>query len=353
MNAIAPTDHSAEHAIVAAALAALGDIVPIDGKLLLDGRKNGLAITLKAGNKTLNYLCVVKGKIDRIATLVDLRARAVLGHQTILVCETLSSALGEQCRRLSIQFIDTAGNAYLDDGQGVLIYVVGRKPEHSSNSVRRDTTVTPAQLKLMFGALAEPALLNASYRDIADAVGIATGTIAKAFDTLETAGLIATTATRTRLIRAPERMLSEWAMGYLHRLRPRLEKYRFTSDKTIDPGWWTPENRMSAWGGEQAAALVTRHLKPASTTIYMRVISPKVLAGMVKTFHLRADPNGSIEVVKAFWNMDKFADSFPTVPLHLIYADLLETNDPRNLAVAELIVPKVIEHVHNAQGQAA
>ena len=69
---------------------------------------------------------------------------------------------------------------------------------------------------------------------------------------------------------------------------------------------------------------------------------------MVKRLRLRGDPNGPIEVVQAFWNMDFFFENFPTVPLHLIYADLLGSNDSRNLLVAKQIYKQVIEHVHHS-----
>ena len=47
--------------------------------------------------------------------------------------------------------------------------------------------------------------------------------------------------------------------------------------------------------------------------------------------------------------MDYFAESFPTVPLDLVYADLLGTHDPRNFTVARQIAREVIDHVNNAK----
>lgn len=358
--------HQVDQSIIIAALAALREASGVDGELL-NQAQGGPTIMLRAAGKALRYTCDVKQKIDRFATLSDLHARSVLHDGALLICGPLTSAMAERCRQLGMQFIDTAGNAYLNDGKGFLIYIEGRKSAQT-NSARRDATVTPAVLRLMFGALAQPSLLNAPYRDIAKAVGISIGAIAKAFDTLEAAGFIGTTATGARMIRTPERMLSEWATGYLQRLRPQLEKYRFTAPQPSDiVSAWTPEYRVSAWGGEPAAAIASSsglpdtiaeaikagHLKPATYTLYMESVHSKVLSELVRSCRLRADPNGPIEIVKAFWNMDRFADAFPTVPLHLIYADLLETNDPRNLAVAQLIAQKVVNHVHNAQGQTA
>ena len=349
----ASAETSTDHSVISSALSAVKRSAGIDGKLL-EFRQDGAVVSLHLAGKSTNYVCTVKRKIDRAAVLLDLRARARPGSKALLVCMSMSSAMVEQCRQLSIQFIDAAGNAYLDNGRGLYVYIAGLKSEQTVSALRRDATITPSALRVMFAVLAEPALLNAAYRDLAAVAGISIGGIGKAFDTMEAAGFIGTIASTERRIRDPERMLSEWATGYLQRLRPSLEKYRFSATGPLELGTaWKPQQAISAWGGEWAAAYVTSHLKPATCTIYAAAPSPKLIADLVKQFRLRADPDGPIEIVKAFWRMDRLIDFFPTVPLHLIYADLLETNDPRNLTVAELIAKKVIKHVHDAQGQAA
>jgi hypothetical protein len=149
-------------------------------------------------------------------------------------------------------------------------------------------------------------------------------------------------------------MLSEWATGYMSRLRPKLRKFRFSS---ANPSHfhmgWDAQLRVSAralWGGEVAAEKITKHLNPATFSIYLDMEKePSALPDMVRQFQLRADPRGPIEVVQPFWNTDYFAESFPTVPLHLVYADLLGTNEPRNLSLASQIARDVIKHVHDSQ----
>ncbi len=111
--------------------------------------------------------------------------------------------------------------------------------------------------------------------------------------------------------------------------------------------------RISAWGGEVAAEIISGHLTPATLTMYMELDDLRNVSDHVKRFKLRAEPQGPIEIVEAFWNMDCFTNSFPTVPLHLVYADLLATNDARNLVVAKQIYQKVIDHVHRSQDEAA
>lgn len=347
-----PGGVSPETQLIEASLRRLQASTGIVGMLVSEDRINDCKVCLQVAGRSLQYACEVKQAVDRFAILDDLKARSILNEATILVCPALTDALAMRCQSLGIQFIDAAGNAYITDGAGILISVIGRKIEKEARRLQaRDAGMTPAMLRILFGALAEPSMLNAPYREICAAVQVSTGAIAKAFEALEARGLVAVTPGGTRLIRSPDIAMSEWATGYLHRLRPKLQKFRFVSDRADAlRQTWCPAYRESAWSGEVAAESITQHLNPASCTIYMD-LDTDALKQVVKTYRLKADPSGDIEIIHPFWNMDRFADSFPTVPWHLVYADLLETQDARNLAVADQIFQRAVANVHASQGQ--
>jgi hypothetical protein len=331
------------------ALEGLRTSTGIVGKLLRHNDRADARISIDIAGKSLQYDCEIKQTIDRFSTLEDLKVRSAVDQSTILVSRPLTSALATRCHELGIQFIDTAGNAYLTDREGVLIMVTGRKSATASLDTPRDSTITPAVLRMIFGFLADPSKLNAPYREISLAVQVSTGAITNAFATLEGRGFIATRPDGTRFIRSPDLLLSEWAAGYMQRIRPKLQKYRFSAPNPHDL-WhqWNPQLRMSAWGGEAAAEIITQHLNPSTFTIYMDMHDASEINELVKRFRLRADPHGQIEILQPFWNMDQFAESFPTVPLHLIYADLLGSRDSRNLKVAQDIYKRAIDHVLSA-----
>ena len=318
---------------------------------VVHSKRGDVSIALAVAGKSLDYIGTLKPRIDRFQMLNDLKAQSSYNGATLLICHALTEAMASRCRELDIQFVDSAGNAYITDGGGVLVYVAGRKAKGGAFLPAPEATITPAAIRMMFGFLADPSLMNAPYAKIAVSVQVSTGSIATVFETLQTRGLIGTTPSGKRLIVSPEQFLSEWAIGYTSRLRPKLKKFRFSE---ANPGalgrQWSPGARedASAWGGEVAAEIHTMHLNPATYTIYMDMEEDSsLLAELVKEYRLRADPHGPIEVVQPFWNMDYFNDSFPTVPLHLIYADLLGTQDPRNISVAKQIAQAVIKHVHD------
>jgi hypothetical protein len=61
---------------------------------------------------------------------------------------------------------------------------------------------------------------------------------------------------------------------------------------------------------------------------------------------MRLDPNGNTEVLQAFWNLpadEKYAEV--VLPL-LAYADLMATEDGRNLETPRLIYQQFLEPIH-------
>jgi hypothetical protein len=140
------------------------------------------------------------------------------------------------------------------------------------------------------------------------------------------------------------RLLEEWVTTFPIRLRPKLNPRRF---RAPDPGWWEQARLPDGarWGGEVAAARLTDHLKPAAATIYLEPAKTReALATLVPEHRLRADPQGTVEVLDAFWKLPEQGTPGDLVPPLLVYADLMATLDPRNLEVARRIREQYIEH---------
>jgi hypothetical protein len=135
----------------------------------------------------------------------------------------------------------------------------------------------------------------------------------------------------------PERMLEEWVTHYPITLRPKLNLGRFRAD---------PERLLATdlarqkayWGGEPAAAKLTRYLKPLHFTIY----TGEPIAKLIAACRMRAEENGNVEILEKFWNFDEKGDTPDVVPPVLAYADLLATHDGRNAEAARIIYDQQI-----------
>ncbi len=102
------------------------------------------------------------------------------------------------------------------------------------------------------------------------------------------------------------------------------------------------------WGGEIAAQRLTNYLKPATCTLYIEPKQDdpqpaKALTRFVATNRLRADAQGDVEILDAFWNLPANTNYPDVVPPILAYTDLIATLDPRNIEVAKLIREKYVD----------
>jgi len=102
-------------------------------------------------------------------------------------------------------------------------------------------------------------------------------------------------------------------------------------------------NYGAQWGAEVAAEKLTGYLRPHALTIYLhKEQGQKNLTRMVAEHKLRADAQGDIEILDAFWEFEDEKPMPETVQPLLAYADLIATLDPRNLEAAKLINDRYI-----------
>jgi hypothetical protein len=268
---------------------------------------------------------------DRFAMPALIKAHADKSREPVLlVAPFISRQIAERCRELHLPFIDTAGNAYLER-PGLLIYVSGQtKP--ADNQTDDFRALNPAGLQIVFVLASQPALLQTTYRTIGARAGVALGSVGPVMKDLESRGYVRFGKRPDRRLLDPERMIQEWATHYPVALRPKLNPRRFQAD---------PERlrqldlvRYNAyWGGEPAAEKLTHYLKPAQFTIYVREPVVKLAAAA----RMRADAAGNLEILDAFWNLERDRDLPDVVPPVLAYADLVATNDGRNAEAARII----------------
>ena len=121
--------------------------------------------------------------LQRLATMAP-------DHKPIFITAYVNPKQGQELKERGIAFIDTVGNAYIQAGQ-VYVYIRGNRPEEPIGIPRQATSVFQATgLRVLFGFLHNPALLNANYRDIARATGVAHGTVGWVLTDLREAGYL-------------------------------------------------------------------------------------------------------------------------------------------------------------------
>jgi hypothetical protein len=291
---------------------------------------------------TEQYAVEVKN-VDRFETLQQVRALwpRQAKPRLMIAAPYVTVQAAQRCREMDLYFADTAGNVFLQ-GEGLHLYVVGRRKTPELEAGQEGKTTNPAGLKLVFTLLCKPDLLNGTYREIALAGRVALGTVGPVMKELETRSHLAPVTdgarARRKFLDAP-RLVQEWVAVYPTILRPKLHRRKFLAPHM----GWTKRLDLRAyharWGGEVAANRLLHHLEPQTATIYTQDTAKRLIAEQ----RMRADATGDVEILDVFWNADQVPAVDDVVPPLLAYADLTGTTDGRNLDAAKMIYERLLE----------
>ncbi len=257
----------------------------------------------------------------------------------ILVADYITLGIGNTLQQAGIQFIDGTGNAYINQ-PSVFICSRGNKPEKNKRIYKPGKAFQKGGLKVILAFLQNNDLINQPYRTIAEEAGIALGAVGEVIRDLQQSGYLGkATSQRKRAITNRQQLLQRWADTYPYWLR---EKHYIGTFTTNDPLWWQkicPEDFGAQWGGEVAAAKYTGYLNPKDALVY---IPRQNMALFMKAAKLRKvkpheEPDFLVKLFEPCWPI---ADNIDLAPPVIVYADLLETGDPRNLETANKLYEK-------------
>lgn len=275
-----------------------------------------------------------KHRVDRAAILHGAQAQIQrFTNEGLLITPYLAPELAHQCQIMGLPFLDAAGNAFLR-AEGLYVLVAGQKPDKALLRIEKPMRAFDRTgLRVVFALLAAPDLLQAPYRDLAKAAGVALGTVGWILTDLREHGYLVDIKGGRRWIDR-QRAIQAWTTNYPLRLRQRLHVRHFAAK---DDNWWEtakPEAFGGYWGGEVAAAKLHDDLTPKTVTVYL----PEDRKDFLAKHRLRADPQGPIEVLDIFWDFPHTPDIPKGIaPPLLVHADLLNIGDPRTLEEARRI----------------
>jgi len=294
-------------------------------------------VILAYEQKKYRYAVEIKA-IDRLAGLGLVKAQMEqCPLPWLLAAPYITVEIAEQCRAMGIQFIDAVGNAYLK-ADGLYIYITGQKRALKDVPAAKYRATTATGMRVVFALLCRPDLLNAPYRDIAAAAGVALGTVGWVFFALQDRGHLLMDKRKGRQFVDVRRVIEEWVLNYPVKLRPRLRAQRFHAPAA---DWWKKiplEKYTARFGGEVAGDILTKYRNPGEVTIYL----PGDPDRLIIDNRLAADPKGEVEILEQFWHFNPENNENQTVPPLLVYADLMATQDTRNHEVAKLVYERYI-----------
>ena len=330
-----------EHEILEKALAALPRITGVRGHTT-EAWPHRMAcgdalVEIKAAQRTYPFVAEIKN-VRHFATIGLVKEHLACTKrrvQPLLVVPYMTRALAEHCREVKLPFIDTAGNAYLE-APGLMVYVTGEPRPADLQEDAQYRTFTVAGMKIVFAMLCQLELPDATYRDIARAAGVALGAVGPVVRDLENRGFLVQREAKT--LTNKQKLLEEWATRFPEILRPKLRPRRYQADHDRLLALELKGHHLY-WGGETAGQRLTGYLKPERFTLYIAGDEKPLLTQA----RMRLDPKGNTEILQAFWNLPADERYPDVVPPLLAYADLIATQNGRNLETARLIYDKFLK----------
>lgn len=265
----------------------------------------------------------------------------------LLVADYVNPNMADRLRGAGIQFIDAAGNAYLNE-RPFFVFVKGNRPDSLSASPRKPSRAFNASgLKLIFSFLTDPDLVGQSYRKMAEASGVSLGAIGWVLNDLKDKGYVREHGKKgSRSLESAMELFDRWVETYPEKLLPELGMGLFQAKSEVPWKEIRPEAFGGCWGGEVAASFLDDFLSPAQGTIYLPRDKLKNLVmehRLRKASETMANTSQVLQVYEKFWHYDpdNLHQNSGVAPDILVYADLVASGEPRNLEAAERLYGKI------------
>ncbi|BES69580.1 type IV toxin-antitoxin system AbiEi family antitoxin [Marinobacter nanhaiticus D15-8W] len=318
-----------------------------DGKTST-GRDIGVDALLTLRPQNIQYNAQLKRWAQQANTGALIAQLNKLPEPSLLVADFINPNMADRLRESGVQFIDAAGNTYLN-GNGLHIFIKGHRPLSAlSMSPKATRAFNASGLKLVLCFLVDPDLVGQTYRAIAAAAGVSLGTIGWVINDLKAQGYIGERGkTKERRLKRPLALLDRWVEGYPEILLPSMELGWFQTPYQFPWKEIQASEFGGRWSGEVGAYLFDPYLSPARGKLYL---PRERLKDVVLRHRLRKKSDGlqgesdTICIVEKFWHLtgQSACSNNPEVaPDILVYADLVATGDPRNLESAERLYGRI------------
>lgn len=255
-------------------------------------------------------------------------------NEWLIISQYISKPQRDILKSNKINYLDSSGNCFIHYHE-ILVFIDNQKAQEQ-RVTKSNKLFTEKGMRLVYALLLNKELINYNYRQISKEVNIALGTVGKLLNELEQEGFILTMK-NGRVLRNEVLLFDKWATAYGSTLRPHLfqKRLRFVNREDL-LNWKNIHLKNAYWGGEPAAYLLDKYLKPAEFVVY----SEKTTTQLMKELKLVPDIGGEVLLMLPPLpnaTEDKIADPF------LIYAELINSKDSRCLEAAQRIKEKYID----------
>lgn len=287
----------------------------------------------------VEYCFILKSQLQ-MSMLPKLLEQKMHYPDLILMAQEIPEKIKIVLREHQFDYIEANGNMFLKLPKKYIF--IENKTQKVTSPKNKDQAFTKKGLIVVFHLLSAPELVNETQRGIAQVTSTSLDTVNKVFLSLRAQGFIRKRNEKEFRLDQKRNLFLKWIDAFEQKLKPSLlvGRYRFQGPEK-ERAWHEIElHDNSFWGGEPGADLLTNYLVPAVFQLY----STETKMDLMKNYRFIPDPKGNIYVHVPFGG--NLVTVKRTNPL-LVYADLVNSGDHRNLEVAqkveELYVQKILE----------
>lgn len=296
------------------------------------GRHDGLLHLRYAGHEVDYFVQIKKRVTEKSVPLIGASSAGQEGGHILVLTDYVNHATAESFRNHGIEFIDSAGNIFLNRPP-LYVYVSGRKRKQPVERSAR--AFRSSGLKLIFLLIKNPEVVNWSYRNIAEASGNALGSVGEVIKDLRSMGFIRVAGKGVKRLERYSELISRWETHYAEDLRPKLIKGRFriAGGKSIEALFESikaikSDNKILV-GGELGASLLLKELRPEKAALHVSDELSKLSAQM----RLIPDESGPVTILNTFGRANQYeafqSEMYSLADPLLIHAEVLLGNSER------------------------
>ncbi|PRZ00573.1 hypothetical protein BY457_10587 [Marinilabilia salmonicolor] len=257
-----------------------------------------------------------------------------INEPIVIFADHIFPKIKKTLRDKNIPYIEANGNIYLNQ-LNTFLFVDTQRPIATAKKTG-NRAFTKTGLKVVFHLLRHKQDINLTQRQLAERTGVGLGNIPQIIEGLKDTGYLIPLKKREYIWENRKELMERWINEYDAVLKPtlRIGRFRLPENKTEKD----LDTKLTVWGGEPAAEILTNYLRPENYIIY----TGETQMDLMKNYRMIPNKDGEIEVFEKFW---KDNDKPLTAPPILVYADLLLEGGKRNVETAEMIFDEYIQPI--------
>lgn len=296
---------------------------------------------------TFDALLVLKTKVGSYKLLVQrLRShvsREMASHlaskhkgsaSVLVLAPHIGAGIGATLIEAGVNYLDASGNCHMSL-HPFFVHVEGKSSEKKSDS----NGVRGPGFQVLFAYLAEPELLDAPLRTVAEVAGVSRQPVLSMNHRLRNGNYVLRSSTaRTRWDpRRREDALALWLQGYQTTLRNSLligsYRTRDGNPNALDSRIGeTLRKEQFRWGGTAAGYRLTKNYRGEQTVLHLNDGGHDV----AKRLRGLPDPNGNLILMRAFGSINWTPERDTVHPL-LVYSEMLSEGTERAREAAQAL----------------